>query len=165
MADALETFYAIAPEDEPRLFVLGCMEELGPDAPGHHRELGRALQLRSQDVAYVIGSEAAAMVAGALEAGTPGSRIKFVDSLEPVAAAIAAFQGAVFIKGSRRYGLEKALLAQTPQAGLPGAGGSGHGGVLEFSAGRSAAVLPSGWHFPAPAATRAARAGASSFYF
>jgi len=166
MEDALETFYAIAPVSEPRLLVLGCMEELGPDAPHHHRKLGQSLQLRPQDRVYVIGGEAAAVVAGALEAGTPGECIKFVDSLEPLAAVIAAFQGAVFMKGSRRYGLEKALPpAVRPQTPASGGGGTGSGGRLaSFALGRSVSVLPSGWSFQAPIAVQSVRSGHGSFF-
>jgi hypothetical protein len=166
MEDALETFYAIAPVSEPRLLVLGCMEELGPDAPLHHRKLGQSLQLRPQDRVYVIGGEAAAVVAGALEAGTPGQCIKFVDSLEPLAAVIATFQGAVFMKGSRRYGLEKALPpAVRPQPPASGGGGTGSGGrSASFALGRSASVLPSGWSFQAPIAVQSVRSGHGSFF-
>ena len=46
MADALDAFHGIAPADQPRLFVLGGMEELGADAERYHRELGGALRLR-----------------------------------------------------------------------------------------------------------------------
>jgi UDP-N-acetylmuramoyl-tripeptide--D-alanyl-D-alanine ligase len=150
MADALETFYSIAPTDEPRLFVLGCMEELGPDAPAYHRELGRSLQLRAQDRAFIIGSEAGAVVAGAIEAGIPGDRIRYVDTLAPVAEVVAGFQGAVFVKGSRRYGLEKVLEAPVVAAG----GGSGRAGSTGPFATSRSAVLPSGWRFPAPTVTR-----------
>ena len=45
MADALDAFYAIAPDDQPRLFVLGGMEELGREAEMFHRALGRSLRL------------------------------------------------------------------------------------------------------------------------
>jgi hypothetical protein len=144
------------------------MEELGPDAPLHHRNLGRSLQLRPQDRAYVIGSEMAAVVAGAIEAGTPVERIKAVESLESVAAQIAGFHGAVFMKGSRRYGLEKALPAVAGPATDPvlGGGGSGRGGFsTAFAMNRSASVLPSGWHFPTPSASRSVRTGGSSFIF
>ncbi|MFT3782338.1 MAG: UDP-N-acetylmuramoyl-tripeptide--D-alanyl-D-alanine ligase [Nibricoccus sp.] len=165
MADALETFYAIAPAEQPRLFVLGCMEELGSDAPAYHRELGAQLQLRPQDSVYVIGSEAAAVVAGAIEAGIPGERIRFVDALAPIAAAVAAFKGAVFVKGSRRYGLEKVLPGS--QAALGSSGVAGHGGGLAaaFSASRTTAVLPSGWRFPAPVVSRTIRQSHSPFFF
>jgi len=167
MEDALETFYAIAPDNEPRLIVLGCMEELGPDAPQHHRNLGRSLQLRPQDQAFVIGSEAASVVAGAVEAGTPGERIRAVDSLDSVAVQITDFHGAVFMKGSRRYGLEKALPGvAAPTVPVAGGGGPGPGGFsAAFSMNRSASVLPSGWHFPTPIASRSVRSGGSSFIF
>jgi UDP-N-acetylmuramoyl-tripeptide--D-alanyl-D-alanine ligase len=124
MADALETFYAVTSDAQPRMLVLGCMEELGPDAPQHHRELGRSLKLRAGDQAFVIGGEAGAVIAGAIEAGLPGDRIKFVETLNPVAEAIAGFQGAVFIKGSRRHALEKALPPAGQQSAppLPGRG-------------------------------------------
>lgn len=169
MADALETFYAIAPADEPRVFVLGCMEELGPDAPGYHRELGKSLQLRPQDRAFVIGGEAGSVIAGAIEAGVPGDRIKFVDALEPVAEMIAGFKGAVFVKGSRRYGLEKVLspaVTAKSSSGASGGGGSGHGHqAAAFSAGYHPAVLPSGWRFPAPIAARTVRQSHTPFFF
>ena len=44
--------------------------------------------------------------AGALENGNRAEQIAIVDSLEPIAARLAAFAGAVFIKGSRRTSLE-----------------------------------------------------------
>ncbi len=166
MEDALETFFAIAPENEPRLLVLGCMEELGPDAPQHHRNLGRLLTLRPQDRAFVIGGEASSVVAGALEAGMPAGRIQSVDTLVPIAAEIAAFHGAVFIKGSRRYGLEKALPPAVNPPPSAGGGGSGRGGFLNaFSMNRSASVLPTGWHFPAPVAIRSVRSGGTPSFF
>lgn len=109
MADSLEAFVSLVPADLPRLFVLGCMEELGDDARRYHRELGRSLPLRPQDRAYVIGGEAEAVRAGALDAGHSADRIEVVSTLDPVSSFVAGFEGAVFIKGSRRYELEKAL--------------------------------------------------------
>jgi UDP-N-acetylmuramoyl-tripeptide--D-alanyl-D-alanine ligase len=109
MADALEAFASIVPPEEPRLYVLGCMEELGADAVTYHRELGRGLRLRPQDHAFVTGSHSIEVVAGVADAGFSTENIEIVTSLAPVAARIAAFRGAVFMKGSRRYELEKAL--------------------------------------------------------
>ena len=113
MADALVTFAAIAPPDEPRLYVLGCMEELGADAAAHHRHLGRTLPLRDCDRLMVIGSFANEVCAGVLEQGDFTRQIQIVSSLEPVAACLAEWHGAVFVKGSRRYALEQALVTQT----------------------------------------------------
>jgi UDP-N-acetylmuramoyl-tripeptide--D-alanyl-D-alanine ligase len=113
MADALQTFAAIAPPEEPRLYVLGGMEELGPEAPALHRALGRSLQLRDADRVFVIGPHAHAVCAGILDRGDFTAQIRIVSALEPVATAVEEWRGAVFVKGSRRYALEKILEVQT----------------------------------------------------
>ncbi len=113
MADALEAFDATAPADEARLYVLGCMEELGPEAPAHHRALGRSLRLRDGDRLFVIGTCAHDVCAGVLEQGDRTDQIQIVATLEPVTAALAEWRGTVFVKGSRRYRLEKILEGQT----------------------------------------------------
>ena len=109
MTDALATFDALAPPGEPRLFVLGGMEELGAGADGYHRALGRSLHLRPQDFLFVIGDHAGAVRSAALESGNRPAQIAVVTSLEPVAERLAEFRGAVFLKGSRRWQLERAL--------------------------------------------------------
>ncbi len=109
MADALEAFYGIAPASEPRLFVLGAMEELGHDAEMHHRNLGRGLRLRPNDAVVLIGDQAHAVRAGAIERHFSADQIEIATSLETVAARVAGWRGAVFIKGSRRYALEKVI--------------------------------------------------------
>jgi UDP-N-acetylmuramoyl-tripeptide--D-alanyl-D-alanine ligase len=114
MADALAAFAAVAPAGEPRLYILGGMEELGPDSPRYHRELGGRLQLRPGDFAYVLGPEAAAAREGALAAGNPPERIEVAGGLAPVAERLAGFAGAVFIKGSRKYALESLLPDAAP---------------------------------------------------
>ena len=113
MADALATFVAIAPASAPRLYLLGCMEELGAEAAAHHHALGQSLPLRGQDQLLVVGTHAHDVCAGALERGDFTRQIQIVASLEPMAAAFAEWRGAVFIKGSRRYQLEKILEVQT----------------------------------------------------
>jgi len=109
MSDALDAFYAVAPANEPRLFVIGCMEELGAEAPAYHRELGRSIHLRRGDRLFVIGGEAQAVRQGVVGNGIPASQVEIVTSLEPVRAQLAKFHGAVFVKGSRRYQLETIL--------------------------------------------------------
>lgn len=109
MADALAMFHAIAPPAEPRLYVLGCMEELGPDSAAHHRALGRSLNLREDDRLLVIGTQANEVCAGVLEQGDFTRQIQIVSALETIAVGLAEWRGAVFMKGSRRYQLERAL--------------------------------------------------------
>jgi UDP-N-acetylmuramoyl-tripeptide--D-alanyl-D-alanine ligase len=109
MADALSTFEAVAPLDEPRLLVLGCMEELGSESERYHLELGRSLRLRKGDQLVAIGSLAGAIRQGALEGGNDDSQIEIGESVGPMAARLSAFRGSVFVKGSRRHELEKAF--------------------------------------------------------
>lgn len=153
MTDALEAFVAVAPAEEPRLFVLGCMEELGREADRYHHELGQTLPLRPQDHAFVIGTHADAVVAGGRISGQPDGRIEKIDTLEPVRAKLEHFRGAVFMKGSRRYELEKALPPEAPPAG---GGGAGDGTV--FTASRAGgSISPLTWSFPQMAARTARR--------
>ncbi|HWA85837.1 MAG TPA: UDP-N-acetylmuramoyl-tripeptide--D-alanyl-D-alanine ligase [Opitutus sp.] len=107
MADALDAFAAVTPADAPRLYVLGGMEELGAGAEMFHRALGRSLRLRPADYLFVIGDRAEAVRTGAIENGSRPDQIAVVDALEPIAARAAEWKGAVFVKGSRRYRLEK----------------------------------------------------------
>jgi UDP-N-acetylmuramoyl-tripeptide--D-alanyl-D-alanine ligase len=109
MADALAAFDALAPASEPRLLVIGCMEELGRDSQRYHLDFGRSLALRKGDHAIVIGGYAGAVRQGALESGCSPDQIEISDSAVTVATTLAAFQGWIFVKGSRRYELEKAF--------------------------------------------------------
>jgi UDP-N-acetylmuramoyl-tripeptide--D-alanyl-D-alanine ligase len=111
MADALDAFDRSAPADEPRLYVIGGMEELGAAAGEYHAALGRGIRLRVQDSLYVIGEHAPEVRAGALAAGAEPGQVHVVDSLGPVSERLAGFRGAVFVKGSRRHELEKILEA------------------------------------------------------
>jgi UDP-N-acetylmuramoyl-tripeptide--D-alanyl-D-alanine ligase len=113
MADALAAFTAIAPENEPRLYVLGCMEELGADAAALHHALGRSLPLRECDQLIVIGRHAHDVCAGVLERDDFTRQIQIAASLEAIQPVFAEWRGAIFIKGSRRYQLEKILEVQT----------------------------------------------------
>ena len=109
MRDALVTFRAVAPATEPRLYVIGGMEELGVEAARHHRELGRLIELRAEDVLVTIGDHADELRAGAIEQGRNAAQISVVTRQADIAAAITGFRGAIFVKGSRRYQLEAAL--------------------------------------------------------
>jgi UDP-N-acetylmuramoyl-tripeptide--D-alanyl-D-alanine ligase len=114
MADALDAFYAVAAPAMPRLFVLGGMEELGAEAEMFHRALGRALRLRPQDRLFAIGDHAPALRAGALAAGIAAGQVAIVDNLEALRPEVRGFNGAVFLKGSRRYQLESLLEPSAP---------------------------------------------------
>lgn len=109
MADALAAFRAVAPAGEPRLFVLGGMEELGPGAARFHRELGRSLRLGPADRVIALGPHAGEVGAGAIETGARPDQVETAESAAAAAGKVAGFAGAVFVKGSRKYSLEKVL--------------------------------------------------------
>jgi UDP-N-acetylmuramoyl-tripeptide--D-alanyl-D-alanine ligase len=109
MADALDTFDALAPAGQPRAYVLGCMEELGPRAADYHRELGRTLRLRPDDRLFIVGDQAAALREGVLENGPAAGQIVIAGGAAAARPLLANFPGAIFLKGSRRHHLEQAL--------------------------------------------------------
>lgn len=109
MADAIAAFASLARPELPRLYVLGGMEELGPQAAELHQQLGRTMLLRPNDFLFTIGTHAAALREGLLENGNDPAQIAVVTELAPVRERLAAFAGAAFLKGSRRYRLETIL--------------------------------------------------------
>ena len=114
MADAFAGFAAQAPAAQPRLYLLGCMAELGVEAGRHHRELGARLAplLRPGDRVRVLGTEAEAVVEGLRAAGAAPGTGAVLASLDAAGAEFAAWPGAVLLKGSRRYALEGVLPAE-----------------------------------------------------
>lgn len=116
MGDALDAFYAVAPEGEPRLLVIGCMGELGPESAMYHRALGRSIRLRQGDRLMVIGDDAGAVRQGALDNGAAPSQVEVVATLDPMRARLEDHRGAVFIKGSRRHQLETILRGEGASA-------------------------------------------------
>jgi UDP-N-acetylmuramyl pentapeptide synthase len=92
------------------------MEELGRESEMFHRALGRTLRLRAEDFLVVIGDQADAVRAGAIENGSRGEQIAVVETIEPIASRVATWKGAVFVKGSRRYQLEKVVSSNPGEA-------------------------------------------------
>lgn len=109
MTDSVDAFNGMVGDDRPRLYVIGSMEELGPDSADYHRQFGRTLLLQPGDHLYAIGGQAAALREGLLENGNDPAQVEAIAGLEPVRARLAGFRGAVFLKGSRRYRLETVL--------------------------------------------------------
>lgn len=111
MRDALTAFEASVSAEQSRIYVLGAMNELGGQAPSWHTSIGRSLKLRAVDRAYFIGPEALteAYAAGALQAGAQSAQIRCVEKCEILKSEIAELPGALFLKGSRAYALEKLL--------------------------------------------------------
>lgn len=109
MIDAWQIFGIQADASLPRLYVLGCMAELGERSDALHAETGQQLKLREQDRAIIIGEQASAFRGGLLAAGNAGSQLEIASSIESIQSQVTAHSGAVFLKGSRAYGLEKLI--------------------------------------------------------
>ena len=109
MRDALESFIVMSVGDRPRLFILGSMEELGGAAPLLHRRLGQELPKRSQDSVLLVGEHGKSIYQGMKDSGNDLSDTILVDSIQDFADSDFQFEGDIFVKGSRKYRLEKIL--------------------------------------------------------
>jgi UDP-N-acetylmuramoyl-tripeptide--D-alanyl-D-alanine ligase len=116
MGDSIDAFNGAVGADLPRLYVIGCMEELGAEAAEYHRQFGRTMHLRRGDFIFIIGSQADALREGLLENGNDPASIAVTADLAPVRERLAGFKGAAFLKGSRRYQLETVLDPQPATA-------------------------------------------------
>ena len=106
MADALDAFDRGMPQGIARFYILGAMDELGTTSLAQHEAIGRLLKLRPEDrVAFVGPNE----LTEAYTSAIPAHQYIRAGSVEKIKSTIAQFQGAIFLKGSRTYSLEKLL--------------------------------------------------------
>ncbi|MFP4541182.1 MAG: UDP-N-acetylmuramoyl-tripeptide--D-alanyl-D-alanine ligase [Opitutales bacterium] len=108
MIDALR-FFAANFATRPKRYVLGSMRELGELFAAGHRSVGQCLRLAPEDAAHFIGDGATAMREGALAAGNAPERLTVAPDAAAVRPALEHFAGAVFLKGSRAYALERLI--------------------------------------------------------
>ena len=109
MIDSVRAFNARAPEGTSRLFVIGCMEELGTQSVALHADVGRAWPRQSGDRFAIIGDQAEDLRRGLVEAGQAVGSVTIVADLDELSSMVGEWPGALFIKGSRRYHLESLL--------------------------------------------------------
>ena len=119
MLDALEVFVSLADSVQPRLFLIGGMEELGTSTLEYHQRLGEALGriLRPQDRALILAEPAIA--SAVVKAAWPRSA-QAAEDITTLRSHFEAHRGTTFIKGSRRYRLETLLLPNISIAETPG---------------------------------------------
>ena len=111
MRDALTAFCRATSPEQARCYVLGAMNELGAESVALHREVGRQLRLRSADRVLFVGPDALtqAYSDGAIEVGVEHAQLNCFTDVEKMKSVVADFAGALFLKGSRSYALEKLL--------------------------------------------------------
>lgn len=112
LTDALEAFQLRAEPALSRLYVIGSMGELGPQAAELHRRAVAQVRLRPQDRVVAIGQHAADIAEGLVAAGNAAALIETAAELDGARALISGFAGAFFFKGSRSVGLERLLPAE-----------------------------------------------------
>ena len=109
MRDSLESFLVMSVGAAARLFVVGSMEELGDAAPALHEGLGMILPATERDQLILVGGNAVDMEKGMRKAGKDLSNTRVYADVEEAADVILDFEGDVFLKGSRKYRLERVL--------------------------------------------------------
>ena len=111
MRDAITAFCRATSPEQARCYVLGAMNELGAESVALHREVGRQLRLRSADRVLFVGPDALtqAYSDGAIEVGLGKAQLNCFTNVEKMKSVVADFAGALFLKGSRSYALEKLL--------------------------------------------------------
>lgn len=118
MIDSIEAFESMFPECS-RMYVLGCMEELGPSASEWHEWIGERLLLREGDAVILIGPYAESYRDGIVRSGRSVRSVRVVEDLAEARTELDGFRGAILLKGSRVYGLE-ALLPENWRASAYG---------------------------------------------
>ena len=114
MTAALESVIASAATSSPAghaFAILGDMLELGPESAALHHEIGRVIGTRLAGLA-TVGTLAAEIARGALEAGLPATKIVAVATPAEAAAAVAAWTRPgdwILVKASRGMRLERAV--------------------------------------------------------
>lgn len=109
MLDTFEAFQRAFPNEQPRIYLLGCMAELGERSEYWHQEVGRALAIRPQDKVFILGDYADALAAGLMEAGNSSDQISILKEVDEVRVLLKDFRGCVLLKGSRSSQLESVL--------------------------------------------------------
>ncbi len=111
MRDSLAAFCRATSPSQARCYVIGAMNELGAESLALHREVGRLLSLRAEDRVLFVGSSALtqAYTDGAIEVGGEQAQLNCCTNIEKMKSFVADFAGALFLKGSRSYALEKLL--------------------------------------------------------
>ena len=113
MIESLEVFNLLFKPQLPRVYVIGSMAELGTGAPEIHFEVGKKLHLRTQDRVVLLGDNAEDLSRGLIEGGSRPQQITLPKSVDEAKVLLSDFHGAVFLKGSRVYALEKLLPENT----------------------------------------------------
>ena len=108
MLDSLN-FFSKEFDGQPKMFVLGGMEELGENERILHSQLGASQKLGPRDLVLLIGEKARWMAEGYLDAGAQIDQLIPLQSIEDARPIVEDFEGALLFKGSRANQLEQLI--------------------------------------------------------
>jgi UDP-N-acetylmuramoyl-tripeptide--D-alanyl-D-alanine ligase len=92
-----------------QFYVIGSMDELGEQAAQWHRRTASELAIPRDAEVFCVGPGRDWLREGLLEAGHAPERIDLGETADPVLPVLEAFEGAVFLKGSRSQRLENLI--------------------------------------------------------
>lgn len=107
-ADAANYFHRRFSEG-PRVWVIGGMEELGPESAAWHRKLAAGIPVGEGDRVFLVGGMTSEMLSTLRNSPAGAEAVTFVAEVEEVLEEIGETEGVIFLKGSRKYRLEKIL--------------------------------------------------------
>ena len=108
MLDSIHFFYERF-ENQSKLLVLGCMNELGEKADQLHYDTGKLIPVSSDDRIIIIGENSLQFANGLLQNGASEEKITILRDTESARSIIEDFRGVVLLKGSRSYQLESLI--------------------------------------------------------
>ena len=108
MIDSINFFYEKY-HKQPKLLVLGGMNELGDLSKELHHQTGSLIHLGTKDRAILIGEHSIDMADGMLKNGATSEQIAILKDPENARPILEDFKGVVLLKGSRSFKLEKLI--------------------------------------------------------
>ncbi|MEM0964692.1 MAG: UDP-N-acetylmuramoyl-tripeptide--D-alanyl-D-alanine ligase [Verrucomicrobiota bacterium] len=106
-ADAV-TFFHNRFEGQTKVWILGGMEELGEESPAWHRQLATALPVEEGDRVFLVGEATKEMIS-TVERSLGSEAVLQVNAVEEILDKVKRTEGIIFLKGSRKFRLEKVL--------------------------------------------------------
>ena len=106
MVDSVN-YFTLKFRNQPKLLVLGGMNELGEKSQFLHFETGKSIHLDVNDRAILIGGHTREMAKGMVSNGARLDQLVVLEDAEDGRSLIEEFNGPVLLKGSRSFRLEE----------------------------------------------------------
>lgn len=106
LIDAVHFFNKKFEEHNRKLYIIGGMEELGPNSYEYHVKAGASIMVQPEDLIIFVGIKAQAIGYGFIQNNSGCThQVIYVDQASDVVHLIHTFEGAIFLKGSNGHQL------------------------------------------------------------